>query len=64
MQETNDIVMAVSPKSPDSRWVTLGSDDSIISEGKTPDEAISLAKQKTDDYFLMFVPIAGNTYVF
>ena len=64
MQEVSNISMMVSPQSPDSRWVALDINDKIISEGRTSEEAISLANKLTNDYFLMFIPIEGNTYVF
>lgn len=53
--------LVVSPKSPDTRWVALGSNDSIISEGKTPTEAIEEAKKVTKDYTLLFVPKEGSS---
>lgn len=64
MQETNTITMVVSPKNPDSRWVALDFNNSIISEGKTPQEVKVMADEKAKEYFLMFVPVEGNTYVF
>ncbi len=60
----NDITITITPKSPDSRWVTLDDDNNIISEGKTPEEAIELAKKAGKSYTLMFVPMQGNTYIF
>ena len=56
--------MVVSPKSPHTRWVALDKNDKIISEGKTPSEAIEEAKKVTEDYTLVFVPIEGKTYFF
>ena len=59
-----DDTVVVSPKSPDTRWVTLDENYKIISEGKTPDEAVDEAKKTTQDYTLMFVPVEGHTYFF
>ena len=56
--------LVVSPKSPETRWVALGNNDSIISEGKTPGEAIEEAKKVTEDYTLMFVPMEGSACFF
>lgn len=59
------MILVVSPKSPETRWVTLdNTNNSIISEGKTPGEAIEKAKEVTDNYALMFVPLEDNTYFF
>ena len=60
----DEIPLVVSPKSSETRWVALGQNDEIISEGKTPNEAIEEAKKVTEDYTLMFVPIEGKTYFF
>lgn len=65
MNDTEDIApITVSPKSPETRWVALDQKNEIISEGKTPAEAIEQAKKITDNYTLMFVPLEGNTYFF
>lgn len=61
---TEDMTLVVSPKSPETRWVALNSDNSIISEGKTPGEAIEKAKEVSENYSLMFVPLEDNTYFF
>lgn len=60
----DEMPLVVSAKSPDSRWVALDNNNAIISEGKTPNEAIQEAKKVTDDFALMFVPVEGNTYIF
>ncbi len=60
----NDIPISIQPKNPDSKWVTLDSDNNIISEGKTPQEAIDAAKRLTDNFTVMFVAVEGNTYIF
>ncbi len=60
----NDITITITPKNPESRWVTLDEDNNIISEGKTPEEAIDLANEKGKTFTLMFVPLEGNTYIF
>ncbi len=65
MFETDhDITITISPKDRESRWVTLDEDNNILSEGKTPGEAIEAAKQTGKSYTLMFVPLEGNTYIF
>lgn len=62
--ECDDITMTISPKSPDTRWVALDEKNNIISEGKTPGEAIEKAKNTGKEFTLMFVPLKGNTYIF
>ena len=49
--------LVVLPKNPETRWVALGDDDAIISEGKTPDEAIEKAKEIAENYTLLYVPM-------
>lgn len=60
----HDTITIGKPKNADSRWMTIDVDGNIISEGKTPDEAISLAKKKTENYTVIFVPKEGSTYIF
>lgn len=60
----NDITITITPKSPDSRWVTLDEHNNILSEGKTPGEAIELANKTGQTFTVMFVPLEGNTYIF
>ena len=60
----NDITITITPKSPDSRWVTLDDDNNIISEGKTAGEVLELANESGKTFTLMFVPLEGNTYIF
>ena len=60
----NDITITITPKIPDSRWVTLDEDNNIISEGKTADEALEIANKSGKPFTLMFVPLEGNTYIF
>ena len=62
--ETDDITVTITPKNPDTRWVALDEHNNIISEGKTPDEAIEKAKKTDKSYTLMFVPLKGNAYIF
>ncbi len=62
--ECDDITTTITPKRPDTRWVTLDDDNNIISEGKTPQEAVDAAKKITDNFTVMFVPVEGNTYIF
>jgi hypothetical protein len=63
-QECDDMTITITPKNPDTRWVTLDDNNNIITEGKTPKEAVDLAKKITDNYTVMFVPVKGNTYIF
>ncbi len=60
----NDTIVIPKPKNPDSRWITVDENDNLISEGKTPEEAIEIAKKKTDNYTVLFVPKEGSTYIF
>jgi len=60
----NDITITITPKSTESRWVTLDQDNNIISEGKTPGDAIEEAKKTGKAFTVMFVPLEGNTYIF
>jgi predicted RNase H-like HicB family nuclease len=63
-ETVNDITITITPKNPDSRWVTLDEDNNIISEGKTPGEAIEMAKETGKAFTVMFIPLEGNTYIF
>jgi hypothetical protein len=63
-QEENDIITIPKPKSPDSRWITIDNEGNLISEGKTPEEAINKAKKITEDFNVLFVPMEGSTYIF
>lgn len=60
----NDITITITPKNPESRWVALGEDNNIISEGKTPEEVIEAAKKTDKAFTLMFIPLEDNTYFF
>ena len=61
----NDIIIMPKPINPDSLWITVDENNNLISEGMTPDEAIKLAKGKSDSSFtLLFVPREGSTYIF
>ena len=64
MEVLDDITLTIKPQSPDTRWVALDENNNIISEGKTPVEAIEKAKKATDNYTLVFVPEEGNTCFF
>lgn len=63
-EDDSTISVTITPKDPNSRWVTLDKNDNIISEGKTPEEAIERAKKSGESYTLMFIPLEGNTYIF
>ncbi|MDQ3682654.1 MAG: hypothetical protein M3352_06230, partial [Bacteroidota bacterium] len=58
----NDTIIIPKPTNPDSRWMTLDENDNLLSEGKTPEEAIKIAKDKTDNFIVLFVPKEGSTY--
>ena len=60
----NDTTLTISAKNPDTNWVTIDQDGNIISEGKTPKEAIEKAEKISENFSLMFVPKEGNTYIF
>ncbi len=60
----NDTIIIPKPTNPDSRWMTLDENDNLLSEGKTPEEAIKIAKDKTDNFIVLFVPKEGSTYIF
>lgn len=60
----DDIELKIEVKNPDSQWVTVDEKGNLISEGKTPDEAIKLAKEKTEYFTVLFVPKEGNAYIF
>jgi hypothetical protein len=62
--ECDDMTITITPKSPDTRWVTLDDDNKILTEGKTAGEAIERAKETGKNFTLMFVPLKGNTYIF
>ncbi len=64
MSEAKELIMTVSPNSPESRWVALGDNDAIISEGRTPNEVMERAKRLSNNFILMFVPIEGASYIF
>ncbi len=64
MFETDNDIITITPKNSDSRWVTLDQNNNILSEGKTPEEAINAAKEKSDNYTLLYVPIEGNACFF
>lgn len=60
----NDTTITAKPTNPASMWITVDERGNLISEGVTPDEAIKIAKQKTDNFTVLFVPKEGNTYIF
>jgi len=60
----NDITITITPKDPESRWVTLDEDNNIISEAKMPGDAIEAAKETGKAFTVMFIPLEGNTYIF
>lgn len=64
MKDTKDISIEVSPKNPDSKWVALDNYNKIISEGVNPENVVAEAQKKSDDFFMMFIPKEGNSYIF
>jgi hypothetical protein len=51
-------------KNPESNWMALDDNYNLISEGITPYEAIRLAKEKTDNFIILFIFKEGETYIF
>jgi hypothetical protein len=45
--------MVIEPKNEDTRWITLDVNDRIVSEGRTPEEAMEKANGKK--VFLMYI---------
>lgn len=64
LNEINDTLILPNPTNPDSRWMTVDIDGNLISEAKTPGEAIEIAKHKTDNFTILFIPKEGITYIF
>ncbi len=60
----HDTLTMPKPKNPTSRWITVDENDNLISEGETPAEAIDIAKKKTKNFTVLFVPKPGSTYIF
>jgi hypothetical protein len=60
----DDITITIKPKNPDSNWVTVDDKGNMISEGKTPAEAIEKAKKISDNFSVIFVPKEGESYIF
>ena len=54
----------IKPKNPENRWVTINNKRKVVSEGKTPDEALEKSKSVKGINFLMYVPIEEVAYVF
>lgn len=63
-EDHNTVSITIRPKNHNSRWVTLDENNKIISEGETPEYAITKAKESGKSYTLMFIPLEGNTYIF
>lgn len=59
-----DIILTIKPQDPDSNWITIDEHGTIISEGKTPTEAIEIARSVTDNFTVIFVPKKGISYIF
>ena len=57
-------MLTITPHNPKTRWVALDNNDKIISEGETPVIVSEDARKKTNDFSIMFIPTAGNTYIF
>jgi hypothetical protein len=56
--------ITISPKNPESNWITVDDNGKTISEGETPNETIERAKKISDNFSLIFVPKEGKTYIF
>lgn len=65
MYNTEDeITINIKTQNPDSNWVTVDEHGKMISEGKTPAEAIEKAKKISDNFSVIFVPKEGESYIF
>ncbi len=60
----NNIMVAITPKNPKTKWVALDANEVIISEGDSPMNVAQEAKKKTTDFSIMFIPAPGHTYIF
>ena len=63
MEQENKKIVTINTKNSDSRWVAIVNKQ-VISEGKTPEEALHNAKDISSNPFLMFIPKKGTCYVF
>lgn len=63
MAQNNNKILTINTKNSDSRWVAIVNKQ-VISEGKTPEEALDNAKNISTNPFLMFIPKKGTCYVF
>lgn len=63
MDTKENLTFTVSPTD-GPKWVAIDSQNTIISEGKTPTEVIEKSKSISDDFILMFVPQEDTTYIF
>jgi len=63
-QNESNNTLFVTPQNPESRWVALDVHDKIISEGETPDEVQKKAMEIAEKFFLLYIPIKDNNYVF
>lgn len=62
--QVEDYTITITPKKPDSNWVTVDENGKMIAEGKTPAEVIEIAKKVTDNFSVIFVPKEGESYIF
>ena len=62
-EQVNHITMP-KPTNPNSRWMTVDNNENLISEGITPEEAVTKAKLKTENFIIVFVPQENSTYIF
>ena len=53
----------VRTRKPGSRWVAINDQNKVISEGRTPESVAKKAKRVTDNFFLVFVPKPGASYI-
>lgn len=60
----DDITITIKPKNPESNWAAVDETGKMISEGKTPAEAIKEAKKIADNFSIIFVPKEGKSYIF
>jgi hypothetical protein len=60
----DDTLFMITPSDPNSNWITIDENGKLLTEGRTPNDAIEAALKKTKDFTVIYVPKEGNTYIF
>jgi hypothetical protein len=60
----DDTIFMITPSDPNSNWITIDEHGKLLTEGRTPNEAIEAARAKAKDFTVIFVPKEGNSYIF